>query len=71
MSYENKVWVGATLIIILLSVTTALAGYGIRYMVGDAVTARLFVLLVALLGFKFWYTSAVEAAEDTIERKDD
>jgi len=46
-------------------------GYGIRYIVGDYVTAKLFVWLVAILGFKFWYTSAAEAAEDMINRKND
>lgn len=69
MSYDNKVWVFATLIIIVLSVATGFLGYSIRHIVGDHVTAKLFVWLVAILGFKFWYTSAVEAADDMIERK--
>jgi len=71
MSYENKVWAFATLMVIGLSVATGFLGYGIRYIVGDHVTAKLFVWLVAILGFKFWYTSAAEAAEDMIDRKND
>lgn len=71
MSYENKVWVFATLIVIVLSVATGFLGYAIRYIVGDYVTAKLFVWLVAILGFKFWYTSAVDAAEDMVDRKND
>jgi uncharacterized membrane protein YfcA len=69
MSYENKVWVFATFMVIVLSVVTGFLGYGIRYIVGDHVTAKLFVWLVAILGFKFWYTSAVEAADDMVNRK--
>jgi uncharacterized membrane protein YfcA len=69
MSYENKVWVFATLMVIVFSVATGFLGYGIRYIVGDHVTAKLFVWLVAILGFKFWYSAATDAAEDMVERK--
>lgn len=69
MSYENKVWVAATLAVLVLSVATGFLGYSIRYIVGDYVTAKLFVWLVAILGFKFWYTLAADAAEDMVERK--
>lgn len=69
MSYENKLWVGVTLIIVFLSVVTGFAGYSVRYLVGDSVTAKLFVYLIAILGFKFWYSVGVEVAEDMIERK--